>query len=33
MNMDMIEAKSGEYEIRDFNVAGHYGNIDIFPLQ
>jgi hypothetical protein len=31
MNMDMNEAKFGEYEIKDFNVAEHYGNIDIFP--
>ena len=31
MNMDTNEAKSGEYEIKEFNVAGHYGNIDISP--
>ena len=30
-NMDMNEPKSGEFEIKDFNVAEHYGNIDIFP--
>ena len=33
LNMDMNEAKFGEYEIKDFNVAEHYGNIDIFPWQ
>ena len=29
----MNEPKSGEFEIKDFNVAEHYGNIDVFPWQ
>ena len=33
MNMDMNEAKFGEYKIKDFNVAGHYGYIDNEGIQ
>ena len=33
MNMDMNEAKFGEYKIKDFDVAGHYGYIDNEGIQ